>query len=170
MRMAECHPDRKHVAKGVCRQCYNAARRIKPEVKARRRAYQAAYNAKPEVKARMKTYGAVYRTRPENKVRTREHHWRRQGIVDMTVERYDQMFISQGGICFFCGASPKTRRLNVDHDHTTGKARALLCARCNHGFLPLIEKVGLEQLAEYLGQTSLQKAGGADTDIRGISE
>lgn len=50
----------------------------------------------------------------------------------ITPEHYDEMFERQGGRCAIC-EKPKTpkRRLAVDHDHKTGKVRALLCTRCN---------------------------------------
>jgi hypothetical protein len=54
---------------------------------------------------------------------------RRYGI---TPEQYDALFIKQGGHCAICPSVPKTRRLHVDHDHTTKKVRGLLCYRCNN--------------------------------------
>jgi hypothetical protein len=33
--------------------------------------------------------------------------------------------------CQVCGSSGSNRRLSVDHDHTSGKVRGLLCASCN---------------------------------------
>ena len=55
---------------------------------------------------------------------------RRYGL---TVEEYDAMFEAQGGGCAICKskAKPGGNRLHVDHDHTTGRIRALLCAHCN---------------------------------------
>lgn len=40
----------------------------------------------------------------------------------------------QGGVCAVCG-DPRTKgkRLCIDHDHTTGEVRGLLCDRCNKG-------------------------------------
>ena len=59
---------------------------------------------------------------------------RKYGI---TVEEYDKMFYLQQGCCAICG-NPETnllhgqpRRLAVDHNHSTGEVRALLCTKCN---------------------------------------
>lgn len=45
---------------------------------------------------------------------------------------YEIMFDEQGGVCAIC-KKPQTRgtRLFVDHNHHTGKVRALLCYKCN---------------------------------------
>ena len=50
------------------------------------------------------------------------------------IEEVKQMFISQGGTCAICMDKFKSKRhMHVDHDHTTGKVRQLLCPRCNRG-------------------------------------
>jgi hypothetical protein len=49
----------------------------------------------------------------------------------LPIER-DQLLAN--GICNACGAKPKKtklRNLVIDHDHTTGKVRGVLCRRCN---------------------------------------
>ena len=46
-------------------------------------------------------------------------------------EQYTQLLERQNGVCAICGHPPKTRRLGVDHDHKTGRVRALLCHTCN---------------------------------------
>ncbi len=55
---------------------------------------------------------------------------RRYGV---TPEHYNQMFVDQDGRCAICqrhqGELPKA--LFVDHCHSTGTVRGLLCMRCN---------------------------------------
>lgn len=59
----------------------------------------------------------------------------------LTLEDYERMFNEQGGVCLIC-QQPETVRSNpngvidslrVDHCHTTGKVRGLLCSECNFG-------------------------------------
>jgi hypothetical protein len=49
----------------------------------------------------------------------------------ITVEEYDRLFANQNGLCAICSAPSRRGRLAVDHDHSSGRVRALLCARCN---------------------------------------
>lgn len=47
-------------------------------------------------------------------------------------EDYDTLLDNQNGVCAICSEPPKPgRRLAVDHDHTTGEVRGLLCSPCN---------------------------------------
>lgn len=55
-----------------------------------------------------------------------QHGRRRLGV---TIESFNAVAESQGGMCAICLEVPKV--LCVDHDHTTGKVRQLLCHRCN---------------------------------------
>lgn len=51
----------------------------------------------------------------------------------MTIEQYDVMLEAQGGGCFICGRPPREDiSLHVDHDHSTGKVRGILCFCCNN--------------------------------------
>jgi hypothetical protein len=63
----------------------------------------------------------------------------RKNLYGMTHE-YDLLFAQQKGLCAVCG-NPELRtfkgkpmRLSVDHDHVTGRIRALLCSECNTAF------------------------------------
>ena len=52
----------------------------------------------------------------------------------ITLACYEQMEKAQKGACSICGGvSDNGKRLSVDHDHSTGAVRALLCQRCNLG-------------------------------------
>ena len=54
----------------------------------------------------------------------------------LTLEQYDQMVVAQNGVCLVCGTdSPMGhhKRFVVDHNHTTGEIRGLLCSNCNLG-------------------------------------
>jgi hypothetical protein len=47
----------------------------------------------------------------------------------LTLDMYEDMVLSQGDSCAIC--KDGTSKLNVDHNHTTGKVRGLLCHSCN---------------------------------------
>lgn len=57
---------------------------------------------------------------------------RRYGLTQI---EYDTMLSSQNNCCAICKTTKWGNRgsPSVDHDHITGKARALLCVRCNIG-------------------------------------
>lgn len=67
---------------------------------------------------------------------------------------YERMFAEQKGQCAICGRhdsecprhNPRARGLNVDHDHTTGEVRGLLCLQCNLA-VGYIEKAGTTAVA-----------------------
>lgn len=51
-------------------------------------------------------------------------------LYGITEEDYENLFEKQNGQCAICG---KNIKLVVDHNHETGKIRALLCGNCNRG-------------------------------------
>lgn len=58
-------------------------------------------------------------------------------LYGITQEEYVHMLAVQGGHCAACTRTPEQERhgvLHVDHDHTTGVVRGLLCHRCNTAF------------------------------------
>ena len=79
--------------------------------------------------------------RKDNPERFREikRNSRLKAEFGITATQYDAMYANQNGKCAICNtqetsksshsAAPKA--LAVDHDHSTGKVRALLCSRCN---------------------------------------
>lgn len=72
-----------------------------------------------------------------NPDRHRRHYLKKN--YNVTPEWYDETLASQGHGCAICGnvcarvVSGKTRWMHVDHDHTTGKVRGILCNACNTG-------------------------------------
>lgn len=54
--------------------------------------------------------------------------------VNMTESEYFKILESQKGRCKICGIEEKytsKKRLHIDHNHSTGKIRGLLCSNCN---------------------------------------
>lgn len=54
-------------------------------------------------------------------------------LFNLTPEQYDAILSEQGGVCSICKTPPKGKHLAVDHCHTTGEIRGLLCNDCNIG-------------------------------------
>jgi hypothetical protein len=69
----------------------------------------------------------------------------RYGIEAVSVE---WMILQQGGVCALCGGGKPE---HVDHDHTTGAVRGVVCFNCNRGISKFFEDVELMKRAiEYL--------------------
>jgi hypothetical protein len=49
----------------------------------------------------------------------------------LSESEYTAMLVRQHGVCAICQNPERNKRLSVDHDHRTGKVRALLCGHCN---------------------------------------
>lgn len=80
----------------------------------------------------------------------RQHHLKvKYGISPAQV---DALILLQRGKCALCC---RKRRLVVDHNHTSGKVRGMLCYRCNI-LLGQIEAkcLSLERIAQYLTQAA----------------
>ncbi len=73
--------------------------------------------------------GAQWRKR--NFPQRRDYELRSEYGIDLNT--YHQMFDEQSGCCAICGKHQDvlTKTLSVDHSHTTGQVRRLLCHKCN---------------------------------------
>lgn len=71
--------------------------------------------------------------------RTAEKQWEYKisYYFGLTSEAYSNLLNSQDGVCAICKRSEtnhykgKLRRLAIDHDHSDGRVRGLLCSNCN---------------------------------------
>lgn len=69
----------------------------------------------------------------EKAYKIRSAHLKRK--FGMTAEEWDKEFDKQGRVCACCGSDQSGSRhrygWHTDHDHATGKFRAILCRPCN---------------------------------------
>jgi ribosomal protein L37E len=93
--------------------------------------------------------------RDRNKEKLADYDLRRR--FDISLEEYDALLASQQGVCAICGRPEirsykgKAKKLSVDHDHTTGKIRGLLCYKCNLGIGQFEDSIKLlDKAKEYL--------------------
>ncbi len=68
------------------------------------------------------------RDKPDLAAKMRGFHLKR--TYGLSSEQYQAMYNEQRGKCALCFSSQPV--LCVDHDHSSGKNRLLLCKRCNH--------------------------------------
>ncbi len=57
---------------------------------------------------------------------------------NISPDDYSRLLAIQNGCCAICGSThhygnKKSSHFQIDHDHTTGDVRGLLCAKCNRG-------------------------------------
>ncbi len=129
------HLDRSHYAKGLCRACY----RTTPEFAATRHRYYLAN--KSQFDAHTKKYRA-----------SGKQAKRLYGLLPVTYRRMVEMHM---GICGLCQQPGGKKGLAVDHDHKTGRVRALLCSSCNMALGGFRDDPALcRRAAEYLEQWS----------------
>lgn len=90
----------------------------------------------------------------EHRRRTPEHNrrsnlWR---LYRITPEYFEKLAANQSHCCAICG---RKAQLVVDHDHTSGAIRGLLCHACNLGLGKFGDSVpSLLKAAQYLAATA----------------
>ena len=70
---------------------------------------------------------------------------------NLTLEEFNLMYKNQNGKCYICENKISGKEVKVDHNHSTGKVRKLLCHNCNTSLGLLNEDVKIfEKCIEYL--------------------
>lgn len=78
--------------------------------------------------------------------------WRYKKIFGFEFGEYERIMEEQFNCCGICGKNRKEfkKDFHLDHNHTTGKKRGLLCSNCNSGFGFFKEDIKiLESAIEY---------------------
>jgi hypothetical protein len=76
---------------------------------------------------------------PEYYAANRDNFWAKQirYLYGLEAEQYEAMLEAQGHVCAICKKPEKAqfhgrpKRLSIDHCHTSGAVRGLLCSLCN---------------------------------------
>lgn len=105
-----------------------------------------------------KATAAKYRQTDKYKNTMRNSRYKR--IFGITLEDYNLMLENQNYVCSICKCpetskhkNGKIKELAVDHCHSTGQIRGLLCDRCNHLLgLAKDSKILLTSAIKYLGE------------------
>jgi hypothetical protein len=111
---------------------------------------------KPCYRAYQRAYDRQYREK-RGFGKGREWQMRRDYGIDLA--EYLAMFDAQGGACAICRQDPtegeRPKSLHVDHNHSTGKVRGLLCNGCNRALgFALDNPAILRAAADYLEDTA----------------
>lgn len=86
---------------------------------------------------RKRAVDAAWKKRNPDKVKAYSHNrfsrYHLPHRYGLTEQQYNQMLSDQLNGCAVCGVDSLTtkRRLEVDHDHISGRIRGLLCGPCN---------------------------------------
>lgn len=136
MKLADCHPSRKHQARGLCKPCYDRwLKEQNPEYKERQLSNTTRWmRANPERAAAIQ---ARRKAREQNnpaehaRVTRQRRNAQLRRTYGISLDDYEQMLSGQHGKCAICTREPGARPLHVDHCHTTNRVRGLLCHQCN---------------------------------------
>ncbi len=101
--------------------------------KEKRKKWLKDYYSRADKKAERAAYDAKRRAAPGYREKTWEQFILKE--YGITGEEYHSLFKAQDGRCAICGIHQDDlrKKLSVDHNHTTGKVRGLLCDKCNQG-------------------------------------
>lgn len=98
------------------------------------REYHKNYSSEYRKTEKRKNYEAAYRKANSAKRKVQMRKWRLMKVFGLSSEEFDVMLVNQCGVCAICKTSEPTGAgtWHIDHCHSTGKIRGLLCSKCNH--------------------------------------
>jgi hypothetical protein len=102
---------------------------------------------------------AYRKTRPKHYWNTVDRRYTIKKRYGLSIEDFERMITAQNYKCAICGedprdyiySDPRKQKLHIDHCHTTGKVRALLCNGCNRALGLINENIEkAKSLVRYL--------------------
>lgn len=75
------------------------------------------------------------------------HRARNYGL---TADEIKEIYTNQNECCDICEAPISLDKIQVDHNHDTGRLRGLLCQSCNIKIIGMDDKVFLQKALDYL--------------------
>lgn len=109
------------------------------------------------VASRCKACIKEYRFANRHKLKEYFHSWNIKNTYGLSGNDYALMLKNQNGLCAANNCEEKAHggRLSVDHDHSTGRVRGLLCHACNMSLGRVNDSIEkLKGLIAYLERTS----------------
>lgn len=136
MKLADCHPQKKHKARGMCASCYDKWLKVNnKDYKEKQLSNTTKWALKnpDKMKALVQKRKEKERSSPEiiQKIKTRNRKNFLKRKYGISLEKYDKMLADQNGSCKLCFRKQGERKLHIDHCHETGIVRGLLCHQCN---------------------------------------
>ena len=108
-------------------------------------------NLNPDVRKKRNEKSKEWRVKNPEKSKITVKNATLKAKYGITLEKYYEMLEEQNGGCKVCNSAPLRQRLHVDHCHTTGKVRGLLCQACNVSIGKMKESpMLLRKLANYI--------------------
>ena len=139
----DCKEEKPHMARGLCNSCYTRFYRKDGKVdRSKEKLIKALCHPENRPYNRGKCEPCYRKELREKQSPERKEHERqkrreiriktRYGI---SINDYNILLIKQNNKCYGCNQlhleTDSKTRLNIDHNHTTGKVRGLLCSNCN---------------------------------------
>jgi len=92
----------------------------------------------------------------EHQVYKKEKHYKSH--YNLTLQDIEEMLIKCENMCPICNTNITIKNSAIDHDHSTGKIRGILCRRCNKGLGHFKDNSQvLIKASEYLEKSSKKK-------------